>query len=130
MKPAEPPASEPNVNTDPTAVHLHDLAGHLLLFHFKNGRLPKKLSELESLNRDGGSSRKDLTDPATGQMYAYSPDSQPHAGLNGRVLVYQTVPTNPAGRWALLVSQGPDPDRLILYVARVPEPLMGAATRP
>lgn len=130
VKPAAQTAGEPNVNTDPTAVHLHDLAGQLLLFHFKHGRLPRKLSELESPDRESGPSRKDTTDPATGQTYAYSPDSQAHAGLNGRVIVYQSVPTNPAGRWALLVGPGQEPDRLILYVARVPEPLLGAATRP
>jgi hypothetical protein len=138
-KPASSPARaapvknvvrEQGANSDPTAIHLHDLAGQLLLFHFKHGRLPLKLSELESTDGDGSASRVGLSDPATGQAYAYSPDSQAHAGLNGRVVVYQSVPTSSAGRWALLVSQGPDVDRLILYVACVPEPLLGAATRP
>ena len=105
--PDAPPAVQtvntPNEeNIDPTAVHLHDVAGRLLLFAAKNNRLPATLDDLEMLPGDGG--KPSSLDPATGQAFVYSPNAIKPRSLPGRVIVYQAVTKQGGSRWALLFN--------------------------
>lgn len=108
---ASDPSSPPSVETtnsrdeenlDPTAMHLHDVAGRLLLFCAKYDRLPAKLEDLEPLPGDNG--KPSAIDPATGEKFTYTPDGLKPKSLPGRVIAYQAVTKSRGSRWALLFN--------------------------
>src|SRR5262245_32740388 len=63
-------------NLDPTATHLHDLAGMLLMYHAAHGELPPTLADAEISN---------AADPASGRPYIYTPSGGQPKGLPGRI---------------------------------------------
>jgi hypothetical protein len=113
-QPQAPAPDSPNDNTNPTAMHLHDLAGELILYQVKTGNLPARLSDLPS-------SLKATTDPATSQPYRYLSDGPRVPNLPGRILVCQSTPNPSLGRWAILINDYASDGRLITYVQRVDE---------
>ncbi len=112
--PQEQASSTNEENTNPTAMHLHDLAGELILYQLKTGALPARLSQLPT-----GS--KAAVDPATGNPYLYYAESPRQPNLPGRLLVCQSTPGPSTGRWALLINDYGSDGKLVTFVQRVDE---------
>ncbi len=122
VAPPRPAAAGGNINTDPTSIYLHDLAGALLVYYSQYGQLPARLEDVAG---QGPDALKDpAIDPATRQRFFYDPRGVPIM-LNGsaaRVIVYQLTPSGPQGRWSLMftLAHGGIPE---LGVQRLPASL-------
>lgn len=112
-----------NEGADATAVHLHEVAGRLLMYASLRGKMPAKLSDVDEGLQGSKlpNFQPSAIDPANSKPFVYSADGAPAAGLPGKLIIYQSVATGPGGRWALLISdQGPR-GRMVIYVQRIPE---------
>ena len=107
---------------DPTAVHLHELAGRLLEFKALNQRLPDKLDDLGDI--PGTTPRPAGLDPATGKAFVYLPQGPKFKSLPGRLIVYQSTSTGRAGSWCLLINDQNSDGRIVTYVQRVPDEIL------
>jgi hypothetical protein len=111
---------------DPRAERLHDVSGHLLLFHFMNGRLPRTLDELAAL--DAGKAPA-LVCPDSGKPYVYEANGLQIPGQSGRLMLYEPTASRPGMRWGVLVGD-PEPGKpLIVRVVLLPENAILAAGR-
>lgn len=117
-----------NENTDVTVLHLHDVAGRLLLFISTHGGFPKELAQVDGdLGTKGiaGFQAADV-DPATGKPFVYAPLAEQSTDLPGRLVIYQSVPTRQDGRWGLLIGENGPRGRLVAYVQRISEKTIAA----
>lgn len=119
-------------NTDPTVLHLHDVAGRLLLFISTHGGFPKELAQVDGdLGTKGiAGFRPANIDPATGKPFVYAPLAQQSPELPGRLIIYQSVPTLSGERWGLLVGGTGPRGRMVVYVQRVSERTVAGQTSP
>ena len=102
---------------DPTAEHLHDLAGRLLLFRLKTGRMPETLAELDIAQPTDSASG---IDPANGTKLIYMPNGPRPAKVPGRLVVVQSS-AQPTGRWCLIFRDSSADGQFVTLVQRVPE---------
>lgn len=112
---ADAPSEDP---TNPTAMHLHDLAGQLILFQVENGKLPAALSQLD---KRAGAPKPCAIDPASGKPYFYYADGPRLQNLPGRLVVCQSDAQPAGGRWCLLMNDYSSESQVLTYVQRVDE---------
>jgi hypothetical protein len=96
----DPPAHRPSVKSDPCADRLHDLSGHLLMYHGLNRRLPAKLEDLEG----GMGKLPPLVCPVSKKPYVYTPEGMEIAGRDEIMIVHDPEPSHSGMRWAILVA--------------------------
>lgn len=110
---------QPDDATNPTAMHLHDLAGRLILYQVETGKLPANLSQLDK--RQPAGTRPAAFDPASGKPYLYYPDGPRLQNLPGRLVVCQADAQSTGGRWCLLINDYGHESQVLTYVQRVDE---------
>jgi len=109
----------PNLNTDPCAMRLHDIAGALLLYYQSNHRLPARLDELPALP---GEPPLQLVCPVSNTPYVYDPRGILMPETKSRVVIYDPAPSHFGVRWAVTISQ-PDEEgaAVVTKVIALPE---------
>ena len=109
----------PNLNTDPCAMRLHDIAGALLLYYQSNHRLPARLDELPSLP---GDPELQLVCPVSKTPYVYDPRGILMPETKSRVVIYDPAPSHFGVRWAVTISQPDDEGAaMVTKVIALPE---------
>jgi hypothetical protein len=101
QEPVEPPGLRPSVKSDACADRLHDLSGHLLMYHGLNRRLPAKLEDLKGA---GMGKLPPLVCPVSLKPYVYVPEGMEIAGREEIMIVYDPEPSHSGMRWAILVA--------------------------
>lgn len=96
-----PQAARPSVKSDPCAERLHDLCGHLLMYHSLNRKLP---DTLEDLKESGMGDLPPLTCPASGKPYRYMPAGMTVPGRDEIMVICDPVPIHSGMRWAVMVA--------------------------
>ena len=130
--------SEADSKTDPTAIHLHHVAGQLLLYYATHQQLPQRLEDLSLPGKpdipgsDPVSETPPAIDPATRRPYIYLPAGPLLPGANpdtpvARLVLYQSAPTNRIGRWALVMDARTAEGRLATFVQCLPEAVLRSA---
>jgi hypothetical protein len=115
----EPPHTASAMLTDPCAERLHDLAGALLLFYSRYGRLPK---QLEDLSPTGNAAKTTpLKCPVSNLPYLYASDGIPLSGYKDRLIVWDAQPCHNRNRWVILDIGAVNNKTLILRVILWPE---------
>ena len=106
--PAEPDPGlvrRPSIRKDACGERLHDVCGHLLLYHATHGKLPTTLAALPSA---GGLPLPPLVCPVSGKAYVYNPKGLRIANRPGRLVLYDPEPSHSGMRWAILVGTSSD----------------------
>jgi hypothetical protein len=96
------------LDTQASAARLHEIAGCLLLYHVKHGRLPQKLSALRD---DPSLNCPPLVSPDNGKAYVYHNPPLHMAARPGALLIHDPGVYAPASEsfgepvhWALLID--------------------------
>src|SRR4051812_36711342 len=109
--------------TDPCPERLHDLAGAILNFLVQYDRLPPTLEDLKPV----GGTTLELTCPASGQKYIYTPNAIKLPP--GRwAIVYDSAPVHSGMRWVIVFSPGKDGQPPVPAVIAITEAEFKAAT--
>jgi hypothetical protein len=116
------PAASPQTlsSTDPCALRLHDLSGDLLLYYFKNHKLPPDLSALAAAGGDAASADA-LACPISAQPYVYNAPGLPAPDGKSRMVIYDPAPTHAGRRWAVTIIEPGGDQPLVTDVVAVPE---------
>ena len=107
-RPAEPepgPVRRPSIRRDVCGERLHDICGHLLLYHAVHKRLPPTLADLPPT---GDLPLPPLVCPVSGKAYIYNPNGLPIANRPGRLVMYDPEPSHSGMRWGILVGTSSD----------------------
>ena len=113
-----PKAGRPSVKQDPCAERLHDICGHLLLYHSAYKKLPRTLDVFGSA---GGSHVPLLQCPRSGKPYVYDPTGLTLPGRKGRFVLYDPQPSHSGMRWGVLVAVPADGANITARVILVAE---------
>ena len=113
-----PPVQRPSVRMDPCAERLHDICGHLLLYHSVHNELPPTLEQLRSTSDVPLPS---LVCPASGKAYTYNPGGLASPDRKGRLVMYDPEPSHSGMRWAIMVGMPADGGGVTARVILLPE---------
>lgn len=103
---------------DACAERLHDICGHLLLYHSVRKKLPPTLEELKST---GDVPLPPLVCPASGKAYIYDPAGLASPKRKGRLVMYDPEPSHSGMRWAIMVGTTADGTNVTARVILLPE---------
>lgn len=106
--------------TDPCAMRLHDISGHVLLFYATQGKLPAKLEDLAA--EKSGDPLPPFECPVTKARYKYDRNGLDAPGQPGRVVLADAVPAHAGFRWGVVIEEpGPGKPLVTRVVALVGE---------
>ena len=95
------PDRRPSVKSDPCAERLHDISGHLLMYHGLRKKLPAKLGDLKE---SGMGDLPPLKCPVSLRPYIYTPEGMKVGGRDEIMVVHDPAPSHSGMRWAILVA--------------------------
>lgn len=113
-----PVVQRPSVRMDPCAERLHDICGHLLLYHSVHNKLPPTL---EQLRPAGDVPLPPLVCPVSGKAYTYDPAGLASPDGKGRLVMYDPQPSHSEMRWAIMVATPADGAGVTARVILLPE---------
>ena len=108
---------------DPCADRLHQISGHILLFHLLRNRLPRDIEELNEFLLARGE-QTPLQCPQSGRQYIYSDEGLPIDQPPGRVILYDAEPAHDGLRWGILKKPRHGDQPLLFDVILVPEEIV------
>jgi hypothetical protein len=111
------------VDSDPSAIRLHDIAGALLQYYALNKRLPDRLEEAATLA--DADQPLQLISPASGKPYGYVPQGLVLEGRKKRIIVFDPGP-HQGLRWCVFIADQTQPGGAqSVEVLPVPEGVFG-----
>jgi hypothetical protein len=111
------------VDSDPSAIRLHDIAGALLQYYALNKRLPDRLEDAAALADTDQPLQ--LTSPASGKPYGYVPQGLVLEGRKKRIIVFDPAP-HQGQRWCVFIADQTRPGGAqSVEVLPVPEGVFG-----
>lgn len=111
--------SQPISNTDPCAMHLHDIGGGFLLYYATHGRLPPSLDALRSV--PGLDAPGAMACPVSNQPYLYTPDGILMPEQGWRIILVDPAPSHSRMRWAIRLEEPAPNQPLLVRVVALPE---------
>lgn len=117
----KPQPLDQTLKSDPCAARLHAISGAMLEYYALNNRLPRTLTDLQSLaDLDDPLT---LTCPETGKPYQYVP-----AGLQSpedarQIIVVDSAPNNSGLRWAILMQRARGRQPAAMWVMLLTDPV-------
>jgi hypothetical protein len=108
------------LKSDPCSVRLHEISGAMLTCLAIQGRLPRTLDELQSM-QGPGEAALNFTCPTTGEPYVYVPQGLRSPGDPRQIVVHDRSPDPTGLRWVILMQPAKARQAPATWVMRLPE---------
>jgi hypothetical protein len=108
------------LRSDPCSVRLHEISGAMLTYLAVQGRLPRTLDELQSV-QGPGDGVLNFTCPTTGEPYVYVPQGLRSPGDTRQIVVHDRSPDATGLRWVVLMQPPKARQTPATWVMRLPE---------
>jgi hypothetical protein len=117
-----PPRS--HVMAEPCSEQLHEICGQLLLYYAHHHALPPSVDDLRSM--PDADPAVTYRCPVTHQPYVYHPAGLPCPNRPGRIIFYDSRPSESKVRWVIVVESMEPGEPLITRVLPIPETVFPA----
>lgn len=108
------------LKSDPCSVRLHEISGAMLSYLAIQGRLPRTLDELQSM-QGPGEPALNFTCPTTAEPYVYVPQGLRSPTDPRQIVVHDRSPDAMGLRWVILMQPPKGRQTPATWVMRLPE---------